>query len=334
MVMVFAALAGYAVEPEAEALFEPDEGGSWMFSVGSVWRSRVKIETSGRIAAEHTVASSTKKRDMSDSANWDKDKAELVAHPNAGEGTLAEDDVLWGIDDERVETYTVAGQDYVVNMSDVERPMGVSLQAAYTLYQTETWSVALAVRFAGYWNMKSSSSGRYAGASKVTETWADHYVFPEEAADADFDPDPEYGTIAANGSTLKSREVEDSGSRTVATRFRGDLYQLGIGPNFVWSPFAEGAETAGWLDLFCTVELLGNVAHSTLKADGDSASDTTFLFGVGAALGAAAYFTENCGVYGQVGYEWIDDTDVAVGGFRTDVDYSSLVVSAGFQLWF
>ena len=39
-------------------------------------------------------------------------------------------------------------------------------------------------------------------------------------------------------------------------------------------------------------------------------------------------------IYGQVGYEWIDSTDVSTGGFKADVDYSSLVLSAGVQVRF
>ena len=37
---------------------------------------------------------------------------------------------------------------------------------------------------------------------------------------------------------------------------------------------------------------------------------------------------------GEGGYEWVDKSDVSTGGFKADIDYSSLVLSAGVQVRF
>jgi len=333
LLLMMMAAAGYAASPDDESALVAEERTRWTFSVGPAWRSRVKMETSGRIRADESVSRETQKRDMTDSANWGQADAKLVPHPSAGTGTLDVDDQLWGINDNRVEIYGYAGRDYVINTSEEQAPLGVSIQAGYEIYGNETVSVELALRFAGYWDMKSSTCGRFNNCTKVTEEWTDHYVFPEEAPDAPFSPDPDYGTIAENGTTLESVTVDDGGSRTVSTRFRGDLYQIGIGPKLTWSPFAD--ETSdGWLALYCGVELLGNFAYSRFSADGHSDSDTTFLLGGAAMLGFVGNITDYAGIYGQIGYEWIDDTEVSVGGFRSRIDYSSLVIATGLNFRF
>ena len=59
------------------------------------------------------------------------------------------------------------------------------------------------------------------------------------------------------------------------------------------------------------------------------ASDTKCLFGAGGALGLAASITENVGLFTEVGYEWIDKADMGLGRTDAELDFSSLVVSAG-----
>ena len=39
-------------------------------------------------------------------------------------------------------------------------------------------------------------------------------------------------------------------------------------------------------------------------------------------------------IYAEAGYEWIDRAESDLGGMRADVDFSSLVVSAGLSFGF
>ena len=328
---VLAASAAFADGAAENELVKEEGRGRWTFSAGPSWRGRVKMGTRGAIAAPAPTPRSTDKRDMADSGNWTD--ASLVADPNAGAGGIPADGKLWGVSDTRTEVYGTAGGDYFVNASDEDRPLGVSLQGCYDFLQGETWSVGLNLRFAGYWNMKSSTRGRYDAGSTLTETWQDDYVFPDLSPEAGFAPDPA-DSILANGSTLVGSVTDTRGSRAVSTRLRSDLYQIGLGPKVTWSPFVGWCDWMEWLDVYGGVEVLCNISRSEFDADGRSSSQTDCLLGFGGNVGLVGNITENVGVYGQVGYEWIDDTDVSTGGFRADVDYSSLVFSAGILIRF
>ena len=328
---VLAAAAAFA-DGEAESGLVKAEGrGRWTFSAGPAWRSRVKLETRGTLVAPVPTASSTVRRDMTDSANWTE--ASLVADPNAGTGGIPADGELWGISDTRTEVYGAAGANYSANASDEERPLGVSLQGGYDFLRGETWSVGLNLRFAGYWNMKSESRGRFNAGSTVTETWQEDYVFPDLSPEVGFAPDPA-DAIVANGSTLLSSVTDMRGSRAVLTRLRADLYQIGLGPKVTWSPFVGWCDAMSWLDVYGGVEVLCNFAHTEFDADGRSSSQTDCLIGFGGDVGLVGNITDWLGIYGQVGYEWVDKSDVSTGGFRADIDYSSFVLSAGVQVRF
>ena len=67
------------------------------------------------------------------------------------------------------------------------------------------------------------------------------------------------------------------------------------------------------------------------KANGASASDTTCLLGFGGHVGAAWAMTESLSLFGQAGYEWVDDTSLSAGGLRAEADFSSVVFTAGLQ---
>ena len=323
-----AAVADGAAENE---LVKEEGRGRWTFSAGPAWRSRVKLETHGTLVAPAATPRSTTKRDMTDSANWTD--ASLVADPNAGTGGIPDDGQLWGVSDTRTEVYGAAGANYAANASNEERPLGLNLQGCYDFLQGETWSVGLNLRFAGYWNMKSSSRGRYNAGSTRTETWTDNYIFPDLSPEAALAPDPS-DNIVANGSTLDGSMTDTHGSRAVSTRLRAGLYQIGLGPKVTWSPFVGWCDSLSWLDVYGGVEVLCNIAHTEFDADGRSSSQTDCLLGFGGNVGLVGNITDNIGIYGQVGYEWIDDTDVSTGGFKADVDYSSLVLSAGIQVRF
>ena len=341
MVMV-AAIGGFietALPAEENELVKEEDRGRWTLSFGPSWRSRVKMETRGTVYAPTPVARQTiASRDMDDPANWEAEgAAEKVADPLAGTRGVPEDGQVWQISSMRTEIYGIAGEDYVVNRSDEDAPLGLNLQAGYDLYQGETWSVSLNLRFAAYWNMKSSSSGSFNAGYTRTEYYNDNYIFPDCPVMDSFaeDVNPSYNLPESNGSTVaKATEYTDYGSHIVNTRLRTDLYQIGLGPKVTWSPFAGWCRPLAWIDVYGGVEALCNIAHSKFDADGSSSSSTDCLLGFGGNVGFVGNITDWCGIYGQVGYEWIDDADVSTGGFKAEVDYSSLVLSAGVQFRF
>ena len=120
----------------------------------------------------------------------------------------------------------------------------------------------------------------------------------------------------------------------VSTRLRSDLYQIGLGPKVTWSPFVGWCDCMSWLDVYGGVEVLCNLARTEFDADGHSSSQTDCLLGFGGNVGLVGNITDWIGIYGQVGYEWVDKSNVSTGGFKADIDYSSLVLSAGVQVRF
>lgn len=316
--------------PENELVREESRG-RWTLTAGPSWRSRVKMETHGTIAAPPVTPRQTLRRDMTQQANWTDPHP--VADPEAGHPPVPAGSQLWGVDDVRTEIYGTAGEDYRVSRSDEERPLGLNLQGCYDFLQGETWSLGLNLRFAGYWNMKSETSGYYNGGLTQTDTWTDHYIFLNEDPDSAFSPTP-WTEITPNGTTFGGSEFNTHRSRAVTTRLRSDLYQIGLGPKFTWTPFAGVCDCMDWLDVYAGVEVLCNIAYTKFDADGSSSSSTDCLLGFGGNVGLVGNITDWCGIYGQVGYEWVDKTDVSTGGFKADVDYSSLVLSAGVQFRF
>lgn len=313
-----------------------DSLGRWTFSAGPAWRNQVKMKTKCSFVAPTPVEPSTTKRDMlNNSANWTD--ATLVDDPLAGQGGIPNDAKIWGVDDTRTEVYPDGYEVVEANGESEDHPMGINLQGGFDFYQSETLSVGLNLRFAGYWNMKSSTRGIYQSFT-TTEVWTDHYIFPEMPPSEDFKP-TKWDTIEQpnepNDTTFVSKDTAVSGVGAVSSRFRGDLYQIGLGPKFAWTPFA-GCEACSldWLTIYGGVEALCNISHTKLNTTGAAGSSTDCLLGFGGNLGVLANFTENLGLYGQVGYEWIDKDDISVGGFKSEIDYSSLVISAGLQYRF
>jgi hypothetical protein len=77
---------------------------------------------------------------------------------------------------------------------------------------------------------------------------------------------------------------------------------------------------------------LCNIAAVDFEVNGWGESSTECRFGVGADVGLAAWLTENVGLYAEVGYEWIDEPTVRNGGMSAELDYSSLIISAGLMV--
>ena len=309
------------------ALFAEDSSakeGAWTFSAGPAWRNTVKMETHGAVYPPATAKRSTTSRDMSDAANWTGES--LVADPMAGKGGIPKDGKLWGVSDVRNEVKGVPGRIYLVDDREEEDPAGLNLQACYDFICGSCCSVGLGIRLAGYWGMEATTYGYFDAGSTRTEKWRENYVFPDLSPEADFLPDPE-DNIEHVSSTMVSSHTDKLGSRAIGTRLRADLYQVGIGPKATW-------HALGCLDVYGGIELLGNLSRGEFDADGASCSQTDFLLGVGGNLGLGLDIADGLGIYGQVGYEWIEKAELAAGGFNAEIDYSSLVLSAGIQLEF
>jgi len=331
----FAATGLTAAEPEQELVQEAGRG-RWTLTIGPSWRSQVKLETRGRVAAPETTPRETiPGKDMQNPANWNAGNTELRPNPYPASDVYHER--LWGVASDRTEIYGVPGSDYVLRRSDEESPIGLNLQACYDALQGENWSLGVNARFAGYWNMKSTSSGFFHAGGTYKQYYRDWSLFDNATYGGTFadEVDPSVGDRPTiNGGSDMTDSYEDKRSHTVSTRLRGDLYQIGLGPKVTWSPFKGRCECLSWLDLYAGVEALCNISHARLEAEGDSASETDCLLGFGGNAGFVGNITDWLGIFGQVGYEWIDKTDVQVNGFKGEIDYSSLVLSAGVQFRF
>ncbi len=306
------------------ALAESEDSlGRWTFSAGPSWRSQIKMKIKGQnsVAPESFDMEAAK----GDNDKWaaEQDKMEIKTHPDAGkEGSMVPEGApIWTLEEIRYESFGTGE-----SVNDEKSSMGANFQLGYDFYQSETLTIGLNARFAGYWNMKS---GRRSIGSAF-ETWKDVYIFENSIPMADFKPEPE------DGYTLREDLSEKTGTTTTgggfgAARVRGDLYQIGLGPKFSWTPFA-GCESCSldWFTIYGGVEALCNISHAKFEGAA-SGSSTDCLLGFGGNLGILAGLTENLGLYGQVGYEWIDKHDYNVGGFKSEIDYSSLVISAGLQ---
>jgi len=333
---VGAAASGlFAVEAERD-LVQENERGRWSFSAGPAWRSRVKMDTHGTVRAPSTTPRQTiAGKDMQDPANWNAGNTELRENPYPDHDAAHAD--LWGVHSDRTEIYGVPGQDYVVNRSDEDSPLGLDVQAGYDVLQGDSWALGLNLRFAGYWKMESSSAGYFHAGGTYTQNYGDWFLFDNATYGGEFadEVDTELGDRPTiNGGSEMTDSYVDHGSHVVGTRLRSDLYQLGFGPKVTWTPFAGVCDSLSWLDVYGGAEILCNVARNRFDADYSSATTTDCLLGFGGYLGLVGNVTDWLGIYGRVGYEWIDDTDVSAGAFKADIDYSSFVVSAGLQFRF
>lgn len=204
----------------------------------------------------------------------------------------------------------------VASGSDEDSAHGVTASVGYDFYEDETFSIGATLRFAGYWGIKNSrpvgymvynDTYRFTGLLDGIDPQPDrtNYDKPDEYLGRDYLLGNPNGRI-----TLKS-----------------DLYQIGFGPKATWHALS-------FLDVYGGVEALCCFTSSDLDAGGASTSEVNNLWGVGGHVGFTGYITENLGIFGQVGYEWIDEDDVSVKGIHAKTDYSSLVISAGLQYRF
>lgn len=264
----------------------------WQISAGPAWRSRVKGSVSG------TTQSGYDKPDPSTKTSFGAGDVEVVQDPD-----YPNDPTMTKYAYTRTQSTTVTGG------SDTDSPLGFKANLSRDLFEIGDFSLGLAATFAAYWKMEAEISG-------LTLRRKDLYCFsggpiPPDPVTPPFLPEP-----IPVSETLPSEAVG------VAARLRSDLYQIGLGPQATWRAF-------DWLEAYGRIQALCNIASLDFDAGAASASDTKCLFGVGGTVGLAAFLTENIGLFAEVGYEWIDKADMGLGRTDAEIDFSSLVVSAG-----
>lgn len=313
---------------------ETADRGRWSFSAGPAWRSAVKMEMRGVGRVQQlTPSSSEGYGDFTpgDQSTW-------VGHSIHGPVDVPEryspypGQQTWAIDATRTVVDVASGSEGRVGSSNDEGAMGLDLSAGYDFLQGEMFSLGVGLRFAGYWNLKSTTTGGSSGGTIRTRKYTDSFLFITGIDSSD--PAPTAGgvyypesTADYRGTTPDSDVTEVVGGRSFRSRLRTDLYQIGLGPKATWHAFS-------WLDAYAGADVLLNLANVDFDSDGTSSSHTDCLIGCGGKVGLVGRVTDNLGVFAQVGYEWIDESDAFAGGFRSKVDYSSLVLSAGVQLRF
>lgn len=204
----------------------------------------------------------------------------------------------------------------VASGSDEDSIHGFTAAMGYDFYEGEAISIGATLRFAGYWGLNNSTPGGYM-------VYNDTYRFTGLLDGRDPQPD------RMNFDEPDAYEGRDYiiGGPGGRVTLKSDLYQIGLGPKVTWHALS-------FLDVYGGVEALCCFVNSDLDAGGAAKSEVSNLWGVGGHLGLTGYVTENIGVFGQAGYEWIDEDEIRVKGISAKTDYSSLVLSAGLQFRF
>ena len=313
------------------AAAESNGRGPWHFTAGPAWRARVKMETSGSVATPTVSASSTLTRDSDPDSKSEWSSSDVSTKKDDPNGRNVK---LWAVPVTFTEvTETAGGGDAATSGTDEKRPLGVKAKFGYDVWANDAFAVALDLRFAGYWNMRSSCSGRSASALRTTKQGTDYWYFKG----GPFPDDPDGSTdfegftpeFDANGREYDqaSTTTEAFGSTAVRSKLSADLYQIGLGPTVSWRALS-------WLDAYAGVAALCNIASLDFDAGSRGSSETQCRLGFAGEVGLIGYLTENLGLYGEVGYEWVDGFDASVGSLNADIDFSSLMVSAGVILAF
>ena len=314
------------------------EAGGWRLSVGPAYRARMKTEMRGApTVADTTETTKTDRyRDM-ENGNWGGAYAgDSEARPDPaddGLGTFVPVGAeLWGISATYSET-TVAydGNGSAIDATDRPSALGLKARVGYDFYESDTLAVGLDLRFAGYWNMKASASGRIAGSRATTKEMKDWWLF--EGGPYDMTTPPAFAdgwqpTLDPGSRKEVSSVVgATTAGRTVRARIRADLYQIGLGPTVTWRAFP-------WLDAYAGAAALCNLTSLDFDAGASRTSETKCGIGFAGEVGLMARLTDSLGLYAEVGYERVDGFDAAADGIAADVDFSSLVVSAGLTYRF
>jgi hypothetical protein len=216
-----------------------------------------------------------------------------------------------------------------IDASDEDSPLGFKMGIGYDFYDDGHFSVGLDFKFAASWDMESQVSGSAGGGTVRVKKDKDYFLF--ENGPYPNDTDFSYSLPNADPYLPYREAISDTTTALPSSAIRAmvtsDLYQLGIGPRFGW-------HVCNWLDAYAGVSALCNVAAVDFDVNGRGESAVECRFGVGADIGLAAWLTENIGFYAEVGYEWIDGPTVRNGGMSAEMDYSSLITSAGVVVKF
>ena len=298
----------------------------WHVSAGPAWRSRVKTSVRGA-APVPTVAGGTARTGYDrDPGAGDFDPSTVVERPDPD----VPGDTLWAVGASFTETTTTPGDGAArVNATDAHGPLGLKARAGYDVWDAGPVSFALDLRFAGYWNIRSSAAGRAGGGSVATRTGTDWWLFtggpyPDDR-DFGYAPNPERDPSAPT--TWGPETVTRTPGQAVRARLRADLYQVGLGPTVTWRAFP-------WLDAYAGAAALCSLAHLDFDAGASRASETRCRPGFAGEVGLTARLTDNFGLFAEVGYEWIDRFGASADGLSARVDFSGLVVSAGLAASF
>ena len=293
-----------------------DDGCSrWNVTFGPAWRARMKSSISGGSyvpAGVSSYSSSTSKRIV------------RVADPLTPGYDLYADEVT------RTETIGTPGNPFAsLGSSDWNSPLGLKAAVGYDFCSGERFAVGLNLKFAAFWNMRSSASGMAGGGSVRTQSETDYYLYEDGPypEDTDFSFSQPSATPYAPYHQDLAGDVVQYPMKSVHARIRSDLYQIGLGPKATW-------HALDWLDAYVGVEALCNIANLDFDCNASNSSETLCRIGFGGNAGLTAYLTEYLGIYAEAGYEWIDKVDTSVGGANAEVDFSSLVVSAGLLISF
>lgn len=280
----------------------------WNINAGYAWRQQVKTTFGG-------AASSASAGGAYEDGHINLGGTAADGYPDWDGGTIGSVPSQT-VPSQNDYTLILTGSESVGSGSDDDYAHGFTFSGSYDFYESDLFSLAAALRFAGYWSMDSSCAGGNA-------TYRDSFRFTS-LLDG-IDPYPDRTNYDAPDSYV-GREYLTGGPGSWVT-VKSDLYQIGIGPKATW-------HLLQCLELYCGVEALINIINTDLDAGSASTSQTDCKLGFGGNVGLIGWITPNVSCFGQVGYEWIDKTEVSAGGVSAETDYSSLVLSAGVQVRF
>ena len=302
----------------------------WRLSVGPAWRTRVKAEIRGTASVPSVPGSYTRTGYDRDPGAGDWTPGEVTERRPDPSPAAAPGDELWAVGASFTETtVTPDGGAAGVDATDTRAPLGLKARAGHDVWTAGDFSLALDLRLAGYWGVRADASGRGGGATTVTRTGTDWWLFtggpyPDDR-DFAYAPNPERDPSAPT--TWGPETVTRTPGQAVRARLRADLYQVGLGPTVTWRAFP-------WLDAYAGAAALCSLAHLDFDAGASRASETRCRPGFAGELGLTARLTDGLGLFAEVGYEWIDRFGASADGLSARVDFSGLVVSAGLAASF
>lgn len=307
--------------------------GAWRLSIGPAWRSRVKSSISGTVSVAPVAGANTVTydKDVATHGAWsaaDLASGDIVVVPD-NDPLSPPGSTLYAATATRTETTDTPNSGIgALSSSDERSPLGVKASAGFDFYDDGVFSVGIDIRFAAYWNMKSSANGFAGGGTRKVDTATDYYLF-----DAPFPPDTDFSFCYPTATpyvpyrTPTGSTTTEMPATSIRARVTSDLYQIGLGPSFSW-------HICEWLDAYAKAAALCNIAHMDVDVNCSSSSSTVCRFGVGGEIGAVAWLVDNFGLYSEVGYEWIDEASAKNGNAKATSDFSSLIVSAGVVVGF